>query len=183
MEGRLLDRVTSVFELDLPPHLQTMREYIEHIVPQVQQWSEDLRETQFWHNKRWHEIHDSDAWDRAFIHMFMPDGEHLVSDNGKVSQTAWRFLPNSNSLILSHNRDTIMYDLVFLNGDMMILRRNGTADYFVLGEERFVKKIKNDWRTAMEALFNIYRENSRFSLYIILLILFVVAFLVFTLTE
>jgi hypothetical protein len=181
MEGKFLDRFSSVFELDLPPNLQTMKDYIEFIVPKVQAWSEDLRETQFWLNKSWLEIHDNDAWDRTFIHIFMPDGEHFMSDNGVVNRSNWQTLPKSNSLILNQGRETILYDLVFLNSDLLILKQNGTSRYFVLGAERFVKgRIKHDWRAAMEALYNIYRENSKFSVYVFGLIAVIIIFLVLT---
>jgi hypothetical protein len=186
VEGRFLDKVFGAFELDLPRETETMDAALKFILPRVQPWSEDLRETKFWLGKRWLEIPNvrdnrfeegTDAWAKRFINIFMDGNEHLVIDNGVVAKKVWRVL--GNALILDEGKNTILYDLQFLNDTFMVLKQNGTDRYFVLGAEKFVEKIKFDWRPAMEELFNVYRNNSKFSLWVMALITLVVLFLVY----
>ena len=81
-----------------------------------------------------------------------------------------------DAFVLDEGRSTILYDIEFLNDMFLVLKQHGTSRYFVLGDEKFVKKINYDWYNAMEELYNIYRHNSRFSLWVFVLIFIVIMF-------
>jgi hypothetical protein len=174
LDGKFLDNIFGVFELDLPRDLEKMEDYLKFILPKVKEYSGKLKDAQLWQNNRWLEIQGTDAWDKSFIHIFMPDGEYLIFDNGVMTKRAWRFL--DGSLLLDESRSTILYDVDYVSDTFMILRQNGTGRYFVLGKEKFVRKIKFDWRQAMEELYNDYRHNSKFSLWVLFIIAFVILF-------
>ena len=177
LEGKFFDNITSTFELELPRDLQTMEEYVKFIVPRVKSWSGKIEETKLWQECRWMEIQGTEAWDKSFIHIFMPDGEYLVFDNGVMTKRSWRLV--GEALVLDEGRSTILYDIDFISDTFLILRQHGTNRYFVLGDEKFVTKINFDWYNAMEELYNVYRHNSRFSLWLFVLIFFVVMFLAY----
>ena len=175
MEGKLLDNIFGVFELDLPKDLGQMEDYIKFILPKIKPWGSSLNDENLWQSGRWMEIQGNDAWDKSFVHIFMPDGEYLIFDNGVLTRRAWRKI--GNSLMLDEIKNTILYDVEYINDNFLILRQNGLDRYFVLGKESFVRKIKFDWLTAMDELYNVYRYNSKFSmwamfLFILLIILF-----------
>ena len=188
MEGRFLDNLTSSFELDLPSNLETLDEFIEFIVPKVQPWSEDLREEKFYVGKRWKEIRDTDTYHETVLHMFMPGGEYMVVIDGDISKGIWRYMAENNTFILDYGGKSQLFDLSFLNGDFFILQkhgdqmRKGKQKYFVYGAEGMLNKKKLDWRQAMEELYNIYRTNSKFSTWVMLLLLFIVGFVVYQFT-
>lgn len=177
LEGKFLDNISSTFELELPQDLQTMEEYVKFIIPRVKNWSHKIEEVKLWQECRWMEIQGTEAWDKSFIHIFMPDGEYLVFDNGVMTKRSWRFV--GDALVLDEGRSTILYDIEFMNDTFLVLKQHGTNRFFVLGDEKFVKKINYDWYDAMEELYNIYRHNSRFSLWLFVLIFFVVMFLAY----
>ncbi len=177
MEGNFFDRLTSTFELELPRDLQTLEEYVEFIIPRIESWSGKIDDTKLWQERRWMEIQGKEAWDKSFIHIFMPDGEYLVFDNGIMTKRSWRLV--SGALVLDEGRSTILYDIKFLSDTFLVLQQHGTKHVFVLGDEKFVTKINFDWYNAMEELYNVYRHNSRFSLWLIVLVFFVVMFLAY----
>jgi hypothetical protein len=186
MEGRFLDRFTNSFELDLPTGLETLDQYVEFIVPKVQPWSEDLREEKFYVNKRWKEVRDTDTYHETVLNMFMPGGEYMVVVDGDISKGAWRYMPENNTFILDYAGKSQLFDLSFLNSDFFILQksgdqmRKGRQKYFVYADEAMLNKKKLDWRAAMEELYNIYRNNSKFGIWITGLIVVIVTFLFYT---
>jgi hypothetical protein len=179
LENKLWDNITGIFELDLPQNLEDLAAHIEYIVPRVQQWSEDLWEEQYYTNKRWKEIRDTDTYHEVVLHIFMPGGEYMVSIDGDLSKGGWRYLKDSNTFIVDYGGKSQLFDLVFLNSDFFILEKHGDQDrkgkqkYYVYGNEGTVGKL--DWRNAMEALYNIYRTNSRFSTWLFLTIFLIIA--------
>ena len=174
LEGKFLDNITSIFELELPRDFETMEEYLDFIIPRVKNWSRPLDETKLWLECRWMEIQGKEAWDKSFIHIFMTNGEYLLFDNGVMTKRSWRLV--GEAFVLDEGKSTILYDIEFLNDMFLILKQHGTSRYFVLGDEKFVKKIKYDWYNAMEELYNVYRNNSRFSLWVFVLIFIVIMF-------
>ena len=50
------------------------------------------------------------------------------------------------------------------------------------GTEKMLNKKKLDWRGAMEELYNIYRETSKFSVWVMALLAIIVIFVVYTFT-
>ena len=184
MESNFLNKVTGLFELDLPNDLENMAQYIEFIVPRIQSWSEDLWEEKFYVGKRWKEIRDTDTYHEQVLHLFMEGGEYLVSVDGDVSKGVWRYLKDSNTFIVEYGAKSQLFDLVFLNNDFFILKkhgdqlRKGKDTYYVYGNERSVGQL--DWRNAMEALYNIFRSNSKFTIYLILFIVIIGGFLFYT---
>ena len=93
-------------------------------------------------------------------------------------------MSDSNTFIVDYGGKSQLFDLVFLNNDFFILKkhgdqlRRGRDMYYVYGNERSVGRL--DWRNAMEELYNIYRKNSKFTIYIVLFIVIVGGVLFFT---
>ena len=174
MEGRFLDNIFNAFELDLPRDIDTMENALKFILPKIKPWGGSIKDTSLWLGPRFLEIHGTDAWDKSFIHIFQETGEHLIFDTGVMTKRNWNVL--GPSLLLEEGGRTIMYDVEYINETFIILKQNSTNRYFVLGSESFVRKINFNWRDAMEELYNVYRHNSRFSMWIMLIIALVVLF-------
>jgi hypothetical protein len=178
MESKIWDKITGSFELDLPSDLATLEQSIEFIVPRVQSWSEDLWEEKFYTNKRWKEIRDADTYHEIVLHMFMSGGEYLVVIDGDITKGGWHYMKETNTFIVDYGGKSTLFDLVFLNSDFFILRkhgdqtRKGRQKYYVYGNEKSTGKL--DWRNAMEKLYNLYRENSKFSIWLFAIIAFII---------
>jgi len=65
----LIEKLTREFNVEMPLRAN-MTEYLNVILPAVRQWSEDLREEQFWLERGWMEIRDKDDFHEAVLHFF-----------------------------------------------------------------------------------------------------------------
>ena len=186
MYSRLLDKVTGVFELDLPKNLESLDDYVEFIVPKIQPWTEDLSNQDIFVGRRWLEIRDTDTYHEKVLHIFMPGGEYLISIDGDVSKGGWKIMNGSNAMILDYGGRSQLFDLEFLNDDFFILGKNGDqsrkgkAQYAVYADEELVENKNLDWRNVMEELYNIYRSSSNFSVLVVVIILILVGVVVYS---
>ena len=186
MYSRLLDRVTGVFELDLPKSLESLDDYVDFIVPKIQPWTEDLSNEDTYLNRRWLEIRDTDTYHEKVLHIFMPGGEYLISIDGDITKGTWKVLSGSNALILDYGGKSQLFDLEFLNDDFFILGKNGDqsrkgkAQYNVFADEELVELKNLDWRNTMEEMYNIYRNSSSFSTMIIVLVIIFIGVVVYS---
>ncbi len=190
MKLTTLQDISRALSPALPPHLGTMDEHLDFILPKVIPYGEDLREEEFWLGKRWKEVRDDEGFHEAILHIFNAGGEYLLSLDGNIIKGSWRRLGNSNSLILEMAGRSELFDLRFLNGDFMVLTkhgdqvRKGLRKYFLLIHEPATRSSAGeiDWRNQMERMFNIWRENSigLGSWLLFLLLIFVILYLSFS---
>lgn len=186
MENKLLESVSSSFNVEIPQQLQTMDQHLDWILPKVRPWSEDLREEEFFLHTRWMEVNDRDDMQEAVLHIFLPDGQYLYSVDGNITEGHWSILEKTNTFIWE--RTGLMkelYDLAFLSQDFFILKKHGDqqrknqSKYFVMGREGVVGRLS--WRNSMELLFNKYRNSSSFYLYVFLIAAVIALFLILSL--
>ncbi len=184
MENEGMEKYRRMFNVELPSS-DSMDDYLDFILTKIRPMSEDLSESHFWFNKRWMEIRDDLTFHEAVLHIFREDGEYLIIVDGNISKGVWRDIDAPNSIILEHGARHELYDLAFMNDDFLILKkhgdqkRKGNSKYFVLGRESSVRNL--EWRDAMEYLFNIYRNNSRWTTFLGLAIFLLAIILVLSL--
>ena len=191
MEVPLLDKISRSFSLELPP-AETLDDYLDNILPMVRPWSEDIYEFEEkgYYRNRWIEIRDTDHSHEALLHLFREGNEYLFSIDGDIMfRGRWEPLNDSNGFILDKMvnnsiAQSELYDLAFLNNDFFILRkhgdqrRKGNKKYFVMARENIARNL--EWRDAVEYLFNTYRSNPNFTLYIVLLLVVIAIFVFFS---
>lgn len=168
----LLDQISNdisrVFSPPLPKELGSFDDHLDFILPKVMPYGEDLREEHFWLSKRWQEIREDEGFHEALLHIFNPGGEYMLSVDGNIIKGGWRRLTQDNSLIIDMGGRTELFDVIYLNGDFLIMSkhgdqaRKGQRKYFMLVREGAIRSSHGmpDWRSMMEALFNVWRENS-----------------------
>ena len=153
---------------ELPRDLGNMDAHLDFILPKVIPFGEDLREVQFWHDKRWKEVRDEEGFHEAILHIFSPNGDYLLSLDGNLMKGSWRQLGVENALIVEMGGRSELFDLRFLNKEFMVLTkhgdqaRKGLRRFFLLAHEPITRSRSGDldWRNIMEKLFNVWRENS-----------------------
>ncbi|MCS6929255.1 MAG: hypothetical protein NZM43_07145 [Saprospiraceae bacterium] len=188
MQWKTLKDVSRTFAAELPADLGSLDQHLDFILPKVIPFGEDLREEKFWIGKRWKEVRDDEGFHEAILHIFNSGGEYLLSLDGNVMRGSWKRLGESNSLLLEQAGRVELFDLRFLNSDFMVLTkhgdqvRKGHRKYFLLVHEPATRSPKGgdiDWRSLMEKLFNIWRENNiSFNSWLLLfVVLFILAFL------
>ena len=160
--------ISRAFSPELPKELGDMDAHLDFILPKVIPYGEDLREPQYWHDKRWKEIREDEGFHEAILHIFGHNGEYLLSLDGNLMKGSWRQLGAENALIVEMAGKAELFDLRFLNNEFMVLTkhgdqaRKGLRRYFLLVHEPAARGRGGDldWRNIMEKLFNIWRENS-----------------------
>jgi hypothetical protein len=160
--------ISRALSPELPKDLGSMDAHLDFILPKVIPFGEDLRETQFWHDKRWKEVRDEEGFHEAILHIFSPNGDYLLSLDGNLMKGSWRQLGVENALIVEMGGRSELFDLRFLNKEFMVLTkhgdqaRKGLRRFFLLANEPVTRSRSGDldWRNIMEKLFNVWRENS-----------------------
>lgn len=160
--------ISRALSPDLPKELGDMDKHLEFILPKVIPYGEDLREKNFWQDKRWKEVRDEEGFHEAILHIFAQNGEYLLSLDGNLMKGNWRQLGGENALIVEMGGKSELFDLRFLNNEFMVLTkhgdqvRKGLRRFFLLAHEPITRGRNGDldWRNIMEKLFNVWRENS-----------------------
>ncbi len=166
MENQNVERFRRMFNVELPQS-DSMDDYLDFILTKIRPVSEDLYEDEYWLNHRWLEIRDDVKFHESVLHIFTGENEYLISVDGNISKGVWRTLESPNTMILEHGSGNELYDLAFLNEQFFVLKkhgdqeRKGQAKYFVMGREHVVRGL--EWRDCMELMFNVYRNNSRWT--------------------
>jgi|GEM_PF-343877 len=165
----LFREISRALSPDLPKDLGDMDAHLDFILPKIIPFGEDLRETIYWHDKRWKEVRGEEGFHEAILHIFSPNAEYLLSLDGNLMKGSWRQLGAENGLIMEIGGKSELFDVRFLNRDFMVLTkhgdqtRKGLRRYYVLVREPASKGgggMDLDWRNIMEKLFNVWRENS-----------------------
>ena len=181
MENKLIDRIADAFNVP-SPEAENMDDYLDILLREIRQWSEDLPEQEFYVGKPWLLIKDDVEFHDAILLFFNEDGEYLQSTNGDVETGMWRYLENANKLLLDMNGESELYDLAFLDDHFFILDKHGDQKklgnnkYMVMAYEPIANGI--EWRDAMEYLFNKYRNNANSFIAVVLVVMLVIAIFV-----
>lgn len=151
----------------------------------IRPWSEDLYEQEYYLDVRWKEIRDDDQFHESVLHIFREEEEYLHSIDGNISKGVWRLLPKSNTMILERLADDAvvtseLYDLAFLNNSFFVLKKHGihSRKYFMMAREPIVRNL--EWKDVMELMFNSYRNNSQFIVFVVVIVLILAVILVFS---
>lgn len=212
IRGRLLSRFFHLMGTNLP-HLETIDQYIEFIIPRIGYASQGIGNEKNFTNIRWLEISAQDEDTTAILHIFSPELKpdniksekdlsgslYFYCENGNVTRGVWARIADTSTLILKYKTSSQnvyqLFDLVFLNQDFFIIKKQHNPDeplvgskYVFLAREPYIKRSDyavpwNDakdydyvlpWRDVIELLYNIYRLNSTYLLTIVIMIVVVV---------
>lgn len=174
------------------PELDSMDDYIEHILGDVAPYGEDLQEMEFFLEKRWLEISDRDDDTNIILHIFKPEttpdgmtkgGElsYMRVVNGNVSLGYWSTLDGTDTMLINEGGRFELFDKVFLNGDFLILKKHRNqhtpvigSKYVFFARESLVKRGDTvmSWLDIMELWYNVYRLNNFWIAAVVLIIIF-----------
>lgn len=187
-----MEKITGEFEIELPAQ-QKLDDYLDLILPQIRQYSEDLREMENYvmaGGKPWQEIRDDVSFQEVVLHFFNDGGEYLQSVDGNVSKGRWRLLDTTNKIIIESGggkfNTSELYELAFLDQNFFILKKHGdqqrkrSRQYLMMGYEGAVRGLK--WKDAVELLFNQYKgQMGSFNYFVIAAIVLVLIVILFSL--
>lgn len=106
-----------------------MQIFIDKILPQILSYSERLDKLAMLIDEPW-VVNDESQKFTKFI--FRKDNSLLISDKGSVTLGKWDLLNKANSILLEFNNSLKLYNHCFLDEAILILKIDGSLDYFVL---------------------------------------------------
>ena len=163
MQERLLDKIAEPFNIQLPER-STMDKTIDTILKEIVKNSNALKETEYWVNRQWIEKSDDLADNSVKLFIFQEDGKIMISTNGKISYQSWKIVPGTQKITIGPSPGSgELYNLAFLDGDFLIIRRHGDPRahkrrYRMWVNERTAGRL--EWNEALEMLYSKYRNTS-----------------------
>ena len=111
-----------------------MKTFLYSIPNKIQTFSKKLDVKAVLCGKSW-EVFNDEGVKQLFI--FNQDGTVLITNNGKVYNASWKFIPQNSSILLTTSDETIMFRPAFFNKDVLALQQDGTERYlFMIDEEK-----------------------------------------------
>ena len=133
-----------------------MQNYLHNIVNQIQRFTSRLENKTVLTNNQWIIIDDELTTKKVYI--FRANGELLISINGDVHKAKFEVL-NHGNILIEDNLKSYLFNHGFLDSDALILRKDGSKDFFTLvSHELFSTKVKTQQQLA-EYLFLKYLKE------------------------
>ncbi len=175
VQGRFLDKIAKPFNTELP-EFETLDAALEDLLPQVQRYSEDLREQEFFIEKHWIEKRDDETFQQTRLYIFRDSGDCIVSTDSQVDFGQWEILGDSNKMIIN---GSTLYTLSFLDEEYFVLRKHGNVPPF---QDRYLLLVNEplsrmEWNEILESLFNKYRNSNSFFFLLAFIILAIIMLL------
>jgi len=181
MEDRLLDKIAEPFNLNLPEYA-SLEEMIDQVIPAVKKFSEPNLggENSPLTKVNWVKMSDRPGDTVLRLYAFSPTGEISIATDGEMSSLSYDVDENNPRRIIigqSRYRDSILYELAFMDNDFLILKQHGnTANikkkYLFFCSEPIGSRLT--WDEALEKLFGKYRDNEMPWLFILIVLVIVI---------
>ena len=109
-----------------------MKTYLYSIPNKIQSFSKKLDVKASLCGKSW-DVYNDEGVKQLFI--FNEDGSLLITNNGKVSNVSWQFIPQNSSILIISEDETIMFRPAFYNKDIFALQQDGVERYLLMIDE------------------------------------------------
>jgi hypothetical protein len=155
------------------PKFNSLDEGIDYLLYYVGGYSDSLGDKQVYIEKRWVEVRDQVDFQENVLHVFRENGTYNHILNGDISAGSWELA--MGGFVWKFGGRNELYQLVFLNEDFFILKKQGNhyrapRKYVVLVQERLARG--KEWTDLLDVLYELYKGNSN---YILLLVMFFIA--------
>lgn len=112
-----------------------MKTFLYSIPNKIQAFSKKLDVKAALCGNSW-EVFNDEGVKQLFI--FNEDETILITNNGKVLNAKWKFVPQNSSILITTDEEALMFRPAFFNKDIFALKQDGVERYLFLIDE--VKK-------------------------------------------
>lgn len=181
MEGRLLDKISEQFNIQLPDE-SGIESALNNVLPVIRSSSDGLNDIDQLFNRPLLEVTDSLVDTRKKLWIFKEHGSILRTLDEKVDGGSFEIVEGSQKIMIGAGFGQIMYTLAFMDSNHLILRLYGNnrnpeaARYLMLVSEPIANKL--EWNEVIERLLAKYKNSNRTFIGISLAILFVILLLI-----
>jgi len=134
-----------------------MRTFLANIIPNLQQFSQQLDDLSLLTNQHWvliDEIHQSKT-----VYIFRKNGELLVSRNGKVEKARWEHLGNK-SILIDIQAESFLFKHSFCDENIVALKLDSKNEYALFVNENRHSEDINTAAQVVTFLQNKYLDTS-----------------------
>ncbi len=119
-----------------------MKTFLLNIPNEIRNWSNTLDAKSVLCNQSWNVFNDECVKE---VYVFQKDGTLIASHNGKVTKAKWEYIPQNTSLIIENpGADTFMLRPAYYDKKVLALQVDGTDNYALMVDEKFLDKLKLD---------------------------------------
>lgn len=116
-----------------------MKTYLFDTIERYRRFSESLDVKVVICNKSWSVFNDSGEKE---IYIFQEDGSLIISNNGKVTNGTWKYIPANKSIIINGNSQSYMLHPAFMDELLFALQVDGTQQCAFLIDENNKKSFE-----------------------------------------
>ena len=109
-----------------------MKTFLYSIPNRIQSFSKKLDVKTALCGKSW-EVFNDEGVKQLFI--FNENGSILITNNGKVINASWSFIPQNSSILITTGDETIMFRTAFFNKVLIVLQQDGVERYLFMIDE------------------------------------------------
>lgn len=118
-----------------------MKAFINHLIPKIQKYSQNLDNLTFLTNHHWVSLSEIDLSKTVYI--FRSNKLLLIAKDGIVKKGTWEYLGNE-SLLFETDTQTLLLKHFFVDDDILMLKLDGSEDYVIfVNETKFGKEINS----------------------------------------
>ena len=133
-----------------------MINYIQELLPKLKRYSASLNQKALFLNYSWVQLGNTTA--RTLFIFREKNGELLIVNNGDMKSHKWEHLTHQNAIIFDIDGNKSMFQLGFIDDDVLILVKDGTSEFLVLVNE--TKLQEQSLKGLSERLTQKYISNS-----------------------
>ena len=112
-----------------------MKTYFSDLIPKIQRYSKKLDNHSLLTGHHWVVI--DETIDSKTVYIFRPNGELLISNNGKVEKAKWEDIGNE-TLLIDRSTESLLLKQGFIDDSVLILKVDGKKEYaFLINEKKF----------------------------------------------
>ena len=116
-----------------------MQTYLSDLIPKIQRFSKKLDDQVLLINKHWVVIDELSSSKNVYI--FRPNGQLIISQNGKVEKAKWEYLDHM-SILIDRSTESYLFKHGFLDENILALKVDGRNEYaFMVNENKAGKEI------------------------------------------
>lgn len=115
-----------------------MINYIQELLPILKRYSASLNQKALFLNYSWVQLGNTTA--RTLFIFREKNGELLIVNNGDMKSHKWEHLAHQNAIIFDIDGIKSMFQLGFIDDDVLILVKDGTSEFLVLVNETKIHK-------------------------------------------
>ena len=107
-------------------------------------------------NKTWLVFNDEGERE---VFIFNEDGTMIISCNGLVTNSSWKYIPSNNSIVITTPKQAYMLHPAFINGIVFALQLDGVEQYSFLITEQNAQHFEPKTLTQLLDYFNTLEEQ------------------------